>query len=100
RATGPAVEIVRGPSTAAGVALTFHGAGDPRLADQLLTAVESAGGRVTVLAVGSWLEQQPQMAARILDHGHELGNHTYRHLTMPTVAETVDESEITRCAEV
>ncbi len=98
--TGPATEIVRGPSTGNGVALTFHGAGDPGLADQLLAAVESAGGRVTVLAVGTWLEAQPQMAARILDHGHDLGNHTYRHLTMPPLAEPVDESEIIRCADV
>jgi len=96
----PAIEIVRGPSTGNGVALTFHGAGDPKLAEQLLAEVESAGGRVTVLAVGTWLEQQPQLAARILGHGHDLGNHTYRHLTMPRLAEPVDESEITRCADV
>jgi peptidoglycan/xylan/chitin deacetylase (PgdA/CDA1 family) len=40
------------------------------------------------------------MAKRILGGGHELGNHTYRHLTMPPLTEVVDESEITRCAAV
>lgn len=96
----PAVEIVHGPPSATGVALTFHGAGDPALANQLLAAVEAAHGRVTVLAVGTWLEQNPQMAKRILDAGHELGNHTYRHLTMPQLSASVDDSEITRCADV
>jgi peptidoglycan/xylan/chitin deacetylase (PgdA/CDA1 family) len=82
------------------VALTFHGAGEVALATNLLGELESAGARATVLAVGQWLDEEPAMAKRILDGGHELGNHTYRHLTMPPLTEVVDESEITRCAEV
>ena len=100
RSGGSAVEIVHGPATATGVALTFHGAGDPALANKLLTAVEAANGHVTVLAVGTWLEQQPQMAERILSGGHELGNHTYRHLTMTSLSPSVDDSEITKCADI
>jgi peptidoglycan/xylan/chitin deacetylase (PgdA/CDA1 family) len=96
----PAVEITHGPASASGVALTFHGAGDVALATKLLGELEAAGARATVLAVGQWLDQEPAMAKRILDGGHELGNHTYRHLTMPALAEVVDESEITRCADV
>jgi peptidoglycan/xylan/chitin deacetylase (PgdA/CDA1 family) len=97
---GPATEITHGPTTTARVALTFHGAGDPALAIELLSAVETANARVTVLAVGTWLEQRPEMAKRILGGGHELGNHTYRHLTMTSLSSTVDDSEITKCADV
>lgn len=100
RPGAPAVEITHGPASASGVALTFHGAGDVVLATRLLTELESAGARATVLAVGQWLDQEPAMAKRILAGGHELGNHTYRHLTMPPLSEVVDESEITRCADV
>jgi peptidoglycan/xylan/chitin deacetylase (PgdA/CDA1 family) len=96
----PAIEITHGPASASGVALTFHGAGDVALATKLLGELEAAGARATVLAVGQWLDQEPAMAKRILDGGHELGNHTYRHLTMPPLTEVVDESEITRCADV
>jgi peptidoglycan/xylan/chitin deacetylase (PgdA/CDA1 family) len=96
----PAVEITHGPPSASGVALTFHGAGEVALATKLLGELEAAGARATVLAVGQWLEQEPAMAKRILGGGHELGNHTYRHLTMPQLTEVVDESEITRCADV
>jgi peptidoglycan/xylan/chitin deacetylase (PgdA/CDA1 family) len=96
----PAVEITHGPASASAVALTFHGAGEVALATNLLGELESAGARATVLAVGQWLDEEPAMAKRILDGGHELGNHTYRHLTMPPLTEVVDESEITRCAEV
>jgi peptidoglycan/xylan/chitin deacetylase (PgdA/CDA1 family) len=97
---GPAVEIVHGPATAKGVALTFHGAGDPALALQLLSAVHTAGASITVLAVGTWLEQNPTMAKRILDAGHELGNHTYHHLTMPNLDSAADDTEITKCAQI
>jgi peptidoglycan/xylan/chitin deacetylase (PgdA/CDA1 family) len=96
----PAVEIVHGPASATGVALTFHGAGEVALATKLLAELEAVGARATVLAVGQWLDQEPAMAKRILGGGHELGNHTYRHLTMPPLTEAVDESEITRCADV
>jgi peptidoglycan/xylan/chitin deacetylase (PgdA/CDA1 family) len=97
---GPATEIVHGPASAAGVALTFHGAGDPVLAKELLSRAEADGAKLTVLAVGTWLEQYPDMAKRILDGGHELGNHTYRHLTMPRLDATTDLSEIVKCALV
>ena len=100
RPGAPAVEIIHGPASATGVALTFHGAGDVTLATRLLNELEAAGARATVLAVGQWLDQEPSMAKRILAGGHELGNHTYRHLTMPPLSEVVDESEITRCADV
>jgi peptidoglycan/xylan/chitin deacetylase (PgdA/CDA1 family) len=40
------------------------------------------------------------MAKRILDGGHELGNHTYRHLTMPQLDASTDLSEIVKCALV
>src|SRR4051812_2745635 len=73
-------EIVHGPRERPLVALTFHGQGDPALATALLKEAERAGARVTVLAVGSWLDEQPRMARRILDGGHELGNHTLRHI--------------------
>ena len=97
---GSAVEIVHGPASAKGVALTFHGAGDPALALQMLSAVHAAGATITVLAVGTWLEQNPTMAKRILDAGHELGNHTYHHLTMPNLGAAADDTEITRCAQI
>jgi peptidoglycan/xylan/chitin deacetylase (PgdA/CDA1 family) len=97
---GPATEIVHGPASAAGVALTFHGAGDPVLAKELLGRAEAEGAKLTVLAVGTWLQQYPEMAKRILDGGHELGNHTYRHLTMPQLDAATDLSEIVKCALV
>lgn len=55
---------------------------------------------VTVLAVGSWLRQQPAMAARILHGGHELGNHTLHHYPMRTLGRAETFSEVRGCADV
>jgi peptidoglycan/xylan/chitin deacetylase (PgdA/CDA1 family) len=81
------------------VALTFHGQGPVSIADALLAEAEQAGARVTVFAVGTWLDQYPQMAARILRGGHELGNHTLHHLNIAALDASAAYAEIAGCAQ-
>ncbi|MFF8729575.1 polysaccharide deacetylase family protein [Streptomyces sp. NPDC015171] len=92
-------QIAHGPRTRPQVALTFHGQGDPALARTLLATAEQRGARLTVLAVGTWLDEHPDLARRILDGGHDLGNHTQRHIGVNTLAEADARKEITDCAE-
>ncbi|MGW2641024.1 polysaccharide deacetylase family protein [Streptomyces sp. NPDC001348] len=93
------VQITHGPRTRSAVALTFHGQGEPALARRLLTEAERQGARITVLAVGSWLDEHPDLARRILDGGHDLGNHTQRHLAINAMSEADARTEITGCAD-
>ena len=93
-------DLVHGPRTTSAVALTFHGAGDPRLTRQVLAEARSAGARLTVLAVGSWLDSFPSLATAILDAGHELGNHTWAHLPMRRLSAAKAHSEVARGAQV
>lgn len=93
-------QVVAGPRNRPRVALTFHGAGDPALANALLSEAGRAGAPVTVLAVGSWLEGHPALARRVLDGGCELGNHTYSHPVLPRLGAGAAYREIARCAEV
>ncbi|NUK16576.1 polysaccharide deacetylase family protein, partial [Streptomyces lunaelactis] len=99
RFPGQPTEIVHGPRDRDRVALTFHGQGDPATARAVLTEAERAGARITVLAVGSWLDEHPDLARRILDGGHDLGNHTQRHLGISQMSETDASAEITGCGE-
>jgi peptidoglycan/xylan/chitin deacetylase (PgdA/CDA1 family) len=98
RASPPLVEVVHGPRTRSAVALTFHGQGDPGLADKLLSVLEARHAHVTVLAVGTWLETYPFMAQRILSGGHELGNHTQHHLAIAGMSAGQAFAEIDACA--
>ncbi|MFH7595915.1 polysaccharide deacetylase family protein [Streptomyces racemochromogenes] len=99
RFPGQPVEIAHGPRDHPKVALTFHGNGDPATGRAVLAEAEKAGARITVLAIGTWLDDHPDMARRILDGGHELGNHTHHHLAINALPETEAYAEITGCAQ-
>ncbi|MEV8070625.1 polysaccharide deacetylase family protein [Streptomyces sp. NPDC004684] len=92
-------QIAHGPRDRPRVALTFHGQGDPAIARALLTTAEAHGARLTVLAVGAWLDEHPELARRVLDGGHDLGNHTQRHLAVNDMTEADARAEITGCAD-
>ncbi|WP_051950739.1 polysaccharide deacetylase family protein [Actinacidiphila yeochonensis] len=82
------------------VALTLHGQGDPGTVEGLLAASERAGARLTVLAAGNWLDQYPDMARRVLDGGHELGNHTWSCRDLDAMGAEDAGAEIEGCARV
>ncbi|MFJ3648611.1 polysaccharide deacetylase family protein [Streptomyces murinus] len=96
---GQPAQITHGPRTRPRVALTFHGQGDPAIAHTLLDTAERHGAHLTVLAVGTWLDEHPDIARRILDGGHDLGNHTQRHISVNDLAEADARKEITDCAD-
>jgi peptidoglycan/xylan/chitin deacetylase (PgdA/CDA1 family) len=91
-------QVVHGPRHRSQVALTFHGQGPVSMADALLGEAERAGAQVTVLAVGTWLGQYPQIAQRILHGGHDLGNHTMHHLDIKAMDASGTYAEIAGCA--
>ena len=93
-------EVTHGPRDRNVVALTFHGQGDPALVGRLLDQIAVGGARVTVLAVGTWLSAYPQLGHRIVDAGHELGNHTQHHGDINRMPAARVHAEIADCARV
>jgi peptidoglycan/xylan/chitin deacetylase (PgdA/CDA1 family) len=92
-------DIHHGPRSVPAVALTFHGSGDAAILRRMLQIFRSENARVTVLGVGQWLAAQPQDAKLILDGGHELGNHTWSHPTLPRLSPARTRIEIERAAD-
>lgn len=93
-------DLVHGPRTTHQVALTFHGAGDPRLTRRVLAEAKAAQASLTVMAVGNWLDANPDLATAILDGGHELGNHTWSHQAMRQLSSAQARTEVQRAADV
>jgi peptidoglycan/xylan/chitin deacetylase (PgdA/CDA1 family) len=91
-------QVVHGPRNQPRVALTFHGQGPLSIAEAVLAEAERAGAHVSVLAVGTWLEQYPQVARRILSGDHDLGNHTMHHLDIRAMDAPAAYAEIAGCA--
>lgn len=91
-------DIRMGPSTRQRVALTFHGAGDPALTRHALSVFGTRGAHVTVFAVGQWLAANPDLGRVIVAGGHDLGNHTWSHQTMPRLGASAARTEVARGA--
>ncbi|MGJ5758576.1 polysaccharide deacetylase family protein [Streptomyces galbus] len=101
-AAGAFAPACAAPDTAGRTASSSHTSpapATPTAARALLTEAERHGARVTVLAVGTWLDEHPELARRVLDGGHDLGNHTHRHIDVNALPEAAARDEITRCAE-
>jgi peptidoglycan/xylan/chitin deacetylase (PgdA/CDA1 family) len=99
-ASGPARFVRRREGRSTGVALTFHASGDRVLATRLLDLLQQRRALVTVFGVGQWLAANPQLAARIVNDGHELANHTLTHQAMGKLTTARISEEITGCADV
>lgn len=97
KTSGP--DIVNGPRSRGEVALTFHGAGDISLTEQILRDCAEHDARITIFAVGQWLSGTPAVGRQILAAGHELGNHTWSHQQMPGLSARVADDEIRRGAD-
>jgi peptidoglycan/xylan/chitin deacetylase (PgdA/CDA1 family) len=93
-------DINHGPRGGKKVALTFHGAGDLNFANELLNIFKATSTPVTVFAVGTFLKSNPEIAKKILDGGHDLGNHTMTHTQMKTISAKRVDQEISECANL
>ena len=80
--------VQHGVRTSRCVALTFHGAGSPALASQVLVLTKQLKAPVTVFAVGNWVEAHPDLATAFHSDGHELANHTYSHPALRRLDQT------------
>ncbi|MEU8251788.1 bifunctional polysaccharide deacetylase/glycosyltransferase family 2 protein [Nonomuraea sp. NPDC048916] len=90
RAGGPVLNLTGNEPASARlpgrtVALTFDDGPDPAWTPQVLDALRKHGATATFFTVGSKVAKYPELARRIVNEGHELGNHTYAHAELAAV---------------
>ena len=61
------------------VAITFDDGPDPRWTPQILDILKAANVKAAFFLVGVNAERYPGLVRRIVNEGHEIGNHTYYH---------------------
>ena len=81
------------------MALTFHVNGTRDLTVRMLDLLRAHAVPVTAFLVGTFVEQNADLVPRFLSDGHEIANHTYRHLTFEKLAADEMRSEIVRCRD-
>ncbi len=64
------------------VALTFDDGPSGRYTDRLLDGLKERGAKATFLLCGYRVKEYPTQTQRIIDEGHEVGNHGYSHKNM------------------
>lgn len=61
------------------VAITFDDGPDPRWTPKILDILKAANVKAAFFLVGVNAERYPGLVRRIVNEGHEIGNHTYYH---------------------
>ena len=84
---GAATEVVRGPVRPQ-VSLTFDLGSGATNTPAILETLAKQGIKTTFFFTGEWIDANPAMTRRILELGHEPGNHSYTH---PDFTELTDQ---------
>lgn len=96
----PPVEIDRGSGARPEVALTFDAGADWRPAIRILDTLAEAGVRSTFFLTGEWVRENPRTTRRIVQAGHEVGNHSWNHPDFTRLSDEQIRSQLRRTEAV
>jgi polysaccharide deacetylase family sporulation protein PdaB len=68
------------------IALTFDDGPDPRYTQPILKLLEKYQAKATFFVIGSKAERNSALINEMIQNGHEIGNHTYRHPKVHTIS--------------
>jgi peptidoglycan/xylan/chitin deacetylase (PgdA/CDA1 family) len=76
------------------VALTFDDGPHPQLTPALLDLLARRGVKATFFVIGKNVNAHPDIVARIVAEGHEIGNHTMNHPSLTKLGAAAVAAEI------
>lgn len=82
------------------VALTYDDGPSAANTPELLDILARAGASATFFVVGTEVERHPELVERIVEAGHDVGNHTYSHRDPRNLNEPEFWDEVERGARV
>lgn len=81
------------------LAMTFDDGPHPVNTPKLLDILKQRNIKGTFFLVGRNVKQYPQIVRRILEEGHEIGNHTWTHASLTSRSDDQIRSELKMSAE-
>jgi peptidoglycan/xylan/chitin deacetylase (PgdA/CDA1 family) len=81
-------------------ALTFDDGPHPVFTPRLLDTLAARGAKATFFVLGSRALKHPALVARMVAEGHELGNHSWNHPSLPLLSMSEQRSQLIRTQEV
>lgn len=82
------------------VAITFDDGPDPLYTPAILDILAAYNVKATFFMVGRHVEKYPEIARRIVEEGHDIGNHTHTHRSLVPLDPKKVYEEIVRCEEI
>ena len=88
-----------GPHDGNRIAISFDDGPTPGVTNVVLDELKKRNLKSTFFMIGNRVTAAPDLARRVLAEGHEIGNHTYHHLKLNTLAEDRVAWELTQTQE-
>ncbi len=76
------------------VAITFDDGPDPEWTPKILDVLKKYGAKATFFQIGAEVEKYPNVAKRVFNEGHEIGNHTFTHPDISNISKRYFEVEL------
>ncbi len=93
-------KVLRGNPNRREIALTIDDGPHPAYTPKLLQILNLAGVPATFFVVGERAEQYPELVRAEVAGGHEVGNHTYDHVSLIKIPPEYIDTEIKACGDV
>ena len=79
------------------IALTFDDGPHPKYTPRILEILKRYGIKATFFVIGQNVEYYPGIIEQIIDGGHEIGNHTYRHKRTKMLNDEIFKEDVRHC---
>jgi peptidoglycan-N-acetylglucosamine deacetylase len=76
------------------IALTFDDGPHPENTEKILKTLKDNGVKATFFLIGEQISKYPNLARKIFEEGHEIGNHSFTHKYLNDIAFTEYVKEI------
>lgn len=89
--------VAEGPKL---VALTFDDGPKPRTTPRLLEGLDQRGVKATFFLIGAQVEECPDLVVQMAQGGHQLGIHTYDHVSLTKLNRADFDAQVERTRQV
>ncbi len=76
------------------VALTFDDGPSSEFTPKILDILKAYDVQASFFVVGEHVRKYPEIVSRMYNEGHDIGNHTYDHINVPTTAAPILSSQL------
>ncbi len=81
------------------VSISFDAAWGADYTENLLKVLKEYDVKTTFFLVGFWVDKYPEMVKRIVEEGHEIGNHSSKHPHMSQLSKEQITEELSKTSE-